>query len=186
MELKDHLDKARELVYEAITGKCWHTYARYYRKHVMTNEGTFNIAEAEHWPKMYEGNKCCTRCKQLSSSKNGNNPDLANSLDAWRPLWERMDEQLEYAYHCVLSEIALKTGIPTWKLQPIHHLEAALRAIEVDCDRCKATGLIPRHDCEYNFETEMAACPAHCSCNACTCNKGMRTLWEQLEREVSR
>ena len=61
---------------------------------------------------------------------------LANSLDAWRPLWERMDALQRTNHQIALARIKTDS-MYMWDFQPIHHLEAALRAIEVECPECE-------------------------------------------------
>ena len=162
MNLLDHIERACELVYEALTGKCWHDFSLSYdgdRKFAVTSDSF------------------CTKCKvkkyltpgkinfiSFAPNKYGN-PDLANSLDAWRPLWERMDALQRTNHQIALARI--KTGsMYMWDFQPIHHLEAALRAIEIVCPECKGFGRVG-----FGFS------------RPCTCNNGKITLYKKLKGE---
>jgi hypothetical protein len=112
------IERACEVVYEEITGECWHKNKKGHR------------FAAFH----------CGKCK--TDYTEADNPKLATSLDAWRPIWEAMDYKLLHPYFNYLLEISIadmhKRGIPVpaqhylFFATPLHHLEAALRMLGHD------------------------------------------------------
>lgn len=149
-----HTERACELVYEALTGKCWHK----------PNSIDF-----------------CDKCGERAI-----NPDLANSLDAWRPLWERMDARQRANHSIMLHRI--KTGsMYVWDSKPIHHLEAALRAIEVECEMCGGRGYGTADCCtipDRATRADCLKCKDCAPCIDCKSSTGKITLWDKLEGVV--
>jgi hypothetical protein len=154
--MKGNLDRASELVYEAVTGKCWH------------RKGTVIYREREL--------EICEKCKHLirNMSRDGGrhgpwydyvislkrnnyragswkvidrlpNPPLATSLDAWAEhIWPVMDDEIKVSYISTLGIITspcwpdcpngIACNYVDWNQQvatPLHHLEAALRALNL-------------------------------------------------------
>lgn len=108
-------------------------------------------------------NKACQNCAEA-------NPALLTSLDAWRPLWGRMSEAQKDTYTYNLSEvIGSFIHMRYWEPKPHHHLEAALRTLEVECPECEGTGNV------RNFGRTQP----------CTCTNGKITLYDKWEEEVS-
>ncbi len=183
--LSEHLDRAKELVYEAITGECIHK----------CNKGKI--------PLIPDVSYSCAKCGESSYSIRVL-PDLANSLDAWRPLWERMlkrplekpDIIAPYQEHLFNRKHDTRVNVGSAAVtcalfaQPIHHLEAALRAIEVECE-CSIQGVPGLCASECDTLPACKSCDKDPDATDCTpeitcplCNKGMITLWDKLEREV--
>ena len=99
-------------------------------------------------------------------------PALLTSLDDWRPLWEAMDlEFLNTQYWAQLELIKIRENLLRYS-EPIHHLEAALRAIEVTCPDCEGRGW---HEVCFDGITPEQ--------EPCTCNAGKISAYELLERE---
>ena len=126
-------------------------------------------------------NKACMNCGHVNIA-------LLTSLDAWRPLWKRMDERgllhvqelMEIVdptvrlnehgmYELITGELYL-----LMLAQPHHHLEAALRTLEDTCPDCLGTMQKPSNPDPSEPGT----------LDVCTCNNGKITLYEKLEREV--
>ena len=206
MKLLDHTERACELVYEALTGECWHKYNRSW--------------DGDQW--FISPNELCSKCgtryyvwkgkNPTVLDRRNHNPDLVNSLDAWRLLWERMEyrnyiEKLmdilggEFIYHD--TSFARYNVVLVWSqffalatAQPIHHLEAALRAIEVECPLCKGTKKVTCADiCGLDDNEKCGGSAGDCpefECSLpefptdCTCNNGKITLYEKLEGEVEK
>lgn len=104
------IEQAMEKVYEAITGKCAHDF-----------KGIFQTV--------------CKKCGKPRMSKHDIfTPDLATSLDAWRPIWEAMtDEQkTKNSGYLIKMKYDGDDYIYDWELTPLHHLEAALRMLGED------------------------------------------------------
>ena len=184
--------RAMEMVYEKLTGECWHDWY---------------LAGDPAYPT----NRCSKCMGWLGEDNIKFNPALLTSLDDWRPLWERM-EVLGIAHAHSLIEIILpranKNEHGYYELiagefylymvaQPHHHLEAALKTLEDTCPDCEGTGMIPCDNPDHGFIDVMAAtkrgfasgkyqCPA-CGYSGevpCTCNNGKITLYELWERGV--
>lgn len=124
-------------------------------------------------------------------------PPPATSLDAWRLIWQGMDYSAKKKYLMGLAvaqnplldvteewfESKVITGALlfnfTFEAEPHHHLEAALRAAEVECDHNNT-------ECE-EFE-DMTDCPSYCHEECiekwCTCTNGRITLYDKWKREV--
>lgn len=126
---KDYLEMACELVYEAITGECWHRYGDIFQK----------IHEA------FRHSYCkCGKCGHeigpyaygtISPYRTRANPPLATSLDAWKPLWEKIDDKLFAVLH---SHILHKYG-KRGHTDPIKWLEVSLD-IKIECGKCGGEG----------------------------------------------
>lgn len=126
-------ERACELVYEALTGECWHTGKHAYNAgNILNPQINFNIPLT--YPFMSRTFYACTKCKAIINGKfpHNWNPQLLTSLDAWLPLWERMSPPQKDAYTYALSEvIGSFIHMRYWEPQPHHHLEAALRALHL-------------------------------------------------------
>jgi len=87
LDLKDAagIERAAALVYEAVTGKCWHDDL-FYISGTLVN---------------------CRKCDEVIniSVHRHVNPPLAASLDAWRPLWEKMDSNMLWEYSLELANL---------------------------------------------------------------------------------
>lgn len=133
---KQDIERACEIVYEAITGKCWH---------VLECEGKKNNYVLVWVKRKKDYDYICSKCKKLLSDF-PNNPPLSTSLDAWAEhIWPVMtDEQWEIYIDiiCQLSgssydsindgTISIEEYTQMFLLSPIkHHLEAALRALNL-------------------------------------------------------
>lgn len=104
---------------------------------------------------------------------------LLISLDAWRPLWERMDIPLKEIYDDKLWKTYRAQGMCFfWELDCYDHLEAALRTLEATCPDCEGTGKKGTMPCQC-----IRGCDDVVDIK-CTCNDGKITLYELLEREV--
>jgi hypothetical protein len=114
---KDQIERASELVYEAITGKCWHE---------------FGPDESQGWPNKGDWEHTCKKCNAKIGSSYPSarwNPPLATSLDAWAEhIWPVMTEYQDREWWQYLDEV-VSSDIPIWKATPLHHLEAALRML---------------------------------------------------------
>ena len=161
----DKLELAQRIVYEALTGKCWHT-----PKHKVYDNGTEDAMVTIK----------CDKC-DMELSFVTSNPDLVNSLDAWRPLWEGMDA-IQRANHSIRLA-KLETGsLYMWDFKAIHHLEVALRSIKVECDKCEGTGRIPT----LNVKNDVTIGNMRIKSKGyidCTCTNGEITLWDKMEVE---
>jgi Zn finger protein HypA/HybF involved in hydrogenase expression len=110
------IDRACEIVYERITGKCWHGVP---------------ILDDERAPTKAQ----CPKCEDSMSYavKDLNNPPLSFSLDAWRPIWEAMTEDQRWKHIQSLDVVVGKwTRAHGFMYAPLHHLEAALRMLGED------------------------------------------------------
>ncbi len=174
MNLTDNSERASELVYEALTGECWHDAVKW---------------NSQCWK--------CSKCKDIFRLSKPN-PKLLTSLDAWRPLWERMDERgllhvqelMEIVdptvrinkhgmYELITGELYL-----LMQAQPIHHLEAALRALEDGCcgeDGCDGVGQIWQPKDEV-YPVDDSGTWVDCSTCKGTGKVSLYELWEGEER----
>ena len=186
--------RAMEMVYEKLTGECWHE------------------DECEYSDDLASIHKCgkCGDSKEIESQYTLTpvNPTLLTSLDSWRPLWERLEADkaeilplcpvsIDY-YLKTLNKVLLnKRSIP----KPIHHLETALRTLEDTCPDCSGSGAIQVQimtEGGYTITADMAsdACmpelegqfmshlEADIDIEPCTCNDGKRTLYELWKEEI--
>ena len=162
-------DLAMELVYEKLTGGCWHGK---YEK-VYGNTSSYGTSES-------------IICGKCGAEYNLKNPPLLHSLDPWRPLWEGMTPLQRVNHNIKLSQI--QTGsMYMWDFQHHHHLEAALRTLEDTCPECEGFGWICKVNglCSYNLKTPGKGCATKDPCEEgkkkCTCNNGkvpLYTIWE--------
>jgi hypothetical protein len=114
------IDKACEVVYERITGKCWHDFP-----------DKWTICSKCSTPAYpYKGDDKPTLLEWVHVT----NPPLATSLDAWaKHIWPVMPDEQWDNYEVQVEIIHLRYWKKTQKhlrfLRPIMHLEAALRAL---------------------------------------------------------
>ena len=154
------LDRAQAIIYEAITGKCWHVVNP---KHI--------LRDPHHCPK-------CSSTTKVSYGRRRSgdmldNPDLM-TLDAWRiHIWPVMSDEQWLKYSGNLIPIII--GKHRFA-EPIHHIEAALRAIPAMCPDCQGSGEIYR-----GFKQEGLAETYFDPCT--TCQSGYNA-WQALGREV--
>jgi len=161
--------RAMELVYEALTGECWH---RDVKRHELEKRafGGYPIYEI--------GIQCaCGDAVYSEKAFNihlGMNPTLLTSLDAWRPLWERMDVEQKITHQKNLTLIWCDNPVEVfyWETTPHHHLEAALRTLEVECPECEGTG--------NSYSKTRDVTKRHIPC---TCTNGKITLMDKWEKE---
>ena len=112
------------------------------------------------------------------------NPALLTSLDAWRPLWDKLIEIGLDRYYSgtLLQEVATTEGGRfLWCAYPHHHLEAALMTLEDTCPDCEGCGEIEHDTGGVNPWGDPIT-----ALQPCTCNDGKRTLYELWKREVKR
>jgi hypothetical protein len=110
MKPSDDLDRASELVYEAVTGKCWH--------------------------KPDKHDEICVKCKyvNLDTGVSNDNPAIDYSLDMWQKyIWPVMTDAQRVLHDDALTGkfSDLTRGLYRWEHPPLHHLEAALRALNL-------------------------------------------------------
>lgn len=164
---------ACEMAYEYYTGECWHKF----------KDKSGDPAYPD-W--------ACIKCGKTRRNDNANNPPLATSLDAWRPIWEGISDEQHIIYHNQLLEVILKNAgrLRESMLTPHHHLEAALRAAGVECEKCDGKYYCKRFTPHCNdsingwgSEWCMNECPKRVRAK-CTCTNGRITLydkWEEVE-----
>ena len=146
-------ERAMELVYEALTGECWH------------GEGLIRCPKCG----AYDG-------FQIDPDGSPCNLALLTSLDAWRPLWERMsqDHKLTNRFRDKLERYA---PLNFWLAQPHHHLEVALRTLEVECPDCGGEGRIDiTHEQSSYHRGNIGK-----HYKSCTCTNGKIPLWDIWE-----
>ena len=61
------------------------------------------------------------------------NPSYLTSLDAWRPVWDKMTEEQLGKYTDTIITIDGRENIFSWQMYPHHHLEALASVLEVEC-----------------------------------------------------
>lgn len=118
---KQAIELACSMVYEKLTGKYWHIE---HHGQLYDSDGRWEgvvwactCGKVGYWiinEYPFDHYKCI-------------NPPLATSLDAWRPIWEGMSDEQLFEYGELLME-ASNYCLYDWMCEPIHHLEAALRA----------------------------------------------------------
>ncbi len=156
-------ESACEMVYEALTGKCWHV-------------PEFHIIEDGMKPTTYTCNRCGVNC--YDDCLPCHNPDLLDSLDAWVPLWERMPDKDAYV-KCLIDVLGnfhwepedykpLHVGRLLLEVKAHHHVETCLRTLEEDCP-----------ECEFNMSSDLpeAGCPNQ------QCHNGKVSLYEKWRKE---
>ena len=157
-------ERASELIYEAVTGKCWHK----------ETSSTYNPYGGHVFAKCSCGHKW--------NAKRNPNPPLSTSLDAWREIWDAMDKKQKHEHWTWLCEVTRGEDYPPtpldrefyiWMSTPLHHLEAAMRSLTVECDKCE-DGVILGGDGKTIMDESQN--------KPCTCKSGRITLWE-LEGE---
>jgi len=141
-------------------------------------------------------NKGCMNCNEAPIA-------LLTSLDAWRPLWEMMnklkDRTLIRGYSVNLTKVlhadesntnpplifnaqADDTPMPSIEImfahqyllaQPHHHLEAALRTLEVECPECEI-----KYD-HKGYITDLPTKPC-----ICANTNGKITLYDKWEKHL--
>ena len=146
-------DRASELIFEAVTGKCWHKQEKRNNiplgaclkckcaecPHAYIQQMSKDVRD-EHikWGDDFNGvlegvHYCCNNglnCESL-------NPPLATSLDAWREIWDAMSDEQWVEYEGNICA-AISMDVPESPIRhivqatPLHHLEAALRSLTVD------------------------------------------------------
>lgn len=117
---KQGIERACEIVYEAITGKCWH---RWTNPDTEAPEGLI-IAKCSKCSHITGGNSYA----QLALAMMG--PSLATSLDAWaKHIWPVMTDAQKAMYGYMLCEIIGDDDAQTYLATPLHHLETALRML---------------------------------------------------------
>jgi hypothetical protein len=180
--IKDNAEagiRACQLVYEKLTGKCWHDDI-----HTVDDD---RIA-------------LCGKCgEQVVSEFNEHaNPPLLTSLDAWRPLWEGLSTEQKDTIDDILGKNM--DYYYSWEAQPHHHLEAALRTLDEECPECHGQGFkcnddptkvtIGGYDCtcdDYKFAKSLTEGNYHSeqceSVEPCTCTNGRVSLFEIWRRE---
>ena len=138
--------RAMELVYEKLTGECWHRWDT-----TPNEEGIIDRACI----------KCGHKVMLWGEAIITPNPDLANSLDAWRPLLNALPHDV---FIRVKKRVDARGKLPD---EPMELLEDVMREVEVTCHICCGLdSILIEEDRD------------------CTCNNGKITLWEKLEREV--
>lgn len=183
---KELNERACELVFEALTGECWHRWEE------NKSDATFVCGKCEGWFNNYTSRSKGVPNVQIYEGKNGwpTNPDLLDSLDAWVPLWEMMGEDNKYEYSGVLAVIQGETKLFSWEAKPHHHLEAALRTLKVECPDCggerhgtckKGIPVIRRHPTKPCANDDICQEPCIVTC---TCTNGKRSLWDIWEAGV--
>jgi hypothetical protein len=123
---KEQIERGCELVYEKVTGKCWHKIAHRIGGGDWGENVSYPVNECE------KCNKTGFTVKNMFTYDTAN-PPLSDSLDAWRPLWAVMDAYKHWEpYDREIGRILKREGIWTsFTYDPLHHLEAALRAINL-------------------------------------------------------
>ena len=165
---------AMEMVYEKLTGKCWHLEGK-------TNTASLPDGVCKKCGLWYEDWEKYPNIKK--------HPDLLHSLDAWVPLWKLLSDEQKERYYNALNDMWTE-GVYQWEYEPPHHLEAALRTLEGDCSECGGTG------CKLGYRDEdgWPSNPCASGCNItqkctqiiiCTCTNGKVSLYELWERKVS-
>jgi len=105
----------------------------------LVHEAAFGNGQSCVWHKweqtvrhIYE----CQVCGNIRQTKGTppSNPAYLTSLDAYRPIWEKMGHE----YKLKLGEILhvygwAKSNLAMWELKPHHHLEALARTLTVPC-----------------------------------------------------
>jgi hypothetical protein len=161
------------MVYEHYTGECWHRFI---------GDGIMKYMQGSY---THICNKCGNDSLHSGSCTMFDvNPPLATSLDAWaQHIWPALSYAQMHPYFRWLLEIVIagnhmKDGVPLaaehylFAATPIHHLEAALRAAEVDewpCGSNKNGGV---------------DCPPILRCKLYPCTNGKRSLYSLLMEEV--
>lgn len=158
---------AMELVFEALTGECWHD----------RGDGKWTGLDTD---------MLCAKClnrfyvwegkNPATLVRTNTNPDLLESLDAWIPLWERMSDYQIDRMHDMLTSIVCGNAFLaySWLAKPHHHVEAALRTLEVECPECRGDGVLP----DYEMPDPIAKVNIGGTVKSCTCGTGKQTLYE--------
>jgi hypothetical protein len=119
--MKGNLDRASELVYEAVTEKCWHKFIELGIMKYMQGSYT-NICNKCGEDDLHDNNASMVHI----------NPPLATSLDAWREhIWPVMKSRYQLSHKHTLH-LREKHG-KLWGIRStaLDHLEAALRALNL-------------------------------------------------------
>ena len=160
---------AMEMVYEKLTGKCWHRF-----------KDQYDPVECEKCGKMWPGSSGCPETP----------PRLLHSLDAWPPLWDRMTEVQKDAITDVFIQMTCDGILETsyyWEIPAHHHLEACLTVLEGDCPECEGEGYKECIECDPSAKVvscERINIGEGCAIK-CTCTNGKVSLYKLWERKVS-
>lgn len=112
------VEQAESLVYEHFTGKCAHDYYRH--------QYSQNNMEVEFR---------CLRCDKAYAMPNDGEfppdrlPPLADSIDAWREIWDAMDDAMKTRYDRAITSVVEEHNDWFFDVPAIHLLIAALRTI---------------------------------------------------------
>lgn len=101
-------DEMERIVYEAITGKCWHDFPVYILNNI-------------------NDTKSCHKCGQLYTARRPiSNPPLSTSIDAWHEhIFPVMSDEQKYNHRAQLFFICNNDPIWEFEATPMHHLTAA-------------------------------------------------------------
>jgi hypothetical protein len=156
------------MIHEGMDMGCWHLWGREPR------DGT---PWHNHW--------CCKNCESLEQSFMQNphewrdNPSYLTSLDALRPLWDKMSGEqwgkFQNELHRVISNELNNTVViePIRIPHPHHHVEALARCIEVECPECDGGGQV------LNELESASGCP---SCSG-TGKRTIISIWKEKESQ---
>lgn len=109
------------------------------------------------------------------------NPPYHKSLDAWIPVWEKIreDKDAELLYMGIL--IAHPDTRPLIACKPHHHLEAALRMLDVMCEKCEGSGEKCEKICPQPHYVRGKKCKHFGKpCSICTCTDGKINAYEHF------
>lgn len=132
-------ERAMELAYEALTGKCWHEMKPFYmpnRKEVGTNDkGTFSKNEAEEkWYSRLEVRKCIKCGHKVGYRVQVPHPALLTSLDAWPDILNKAGPLI---YKTIMRKLLITSPMGERLPEPWEILRETLKTLEGDCLGCE-------------------------------------------------